>query len=469
MATLPGQVLSNSVDYNGISIVTASKDASDPRLGMIYDPLNLAAATPIYFHDLGGSNYLTVFSQRWVNAAQSLSATGSYTSYTVSTTPSWAIVHSLTGTKDPVGGSFIIPMITKNDSRVVTAACSKTINLLFLLNTVTYAGVNSAVVQTFNCTNNGVVNRISEETIPTIVADGQTVIFDRCIYLADPFVIAVGSGKDDQSLYLARKRSGAIGSTAAAWEYQTARGWSANSDEIQRLMSTDGEVMVTHGPCSAASYRGTICMSTVQADGSDRYGKLYISNGLQWSPGTSFPLGIAGSSYLGGLYLQPLLGAVGQTSAVAGYPFVTSQFSTADGESSITTSWSVSRMTGGVAFDTGINTTAVSVSRPAVLNRSGGFATSLSSTVNISAAATFSIFAPSEVTTTITATMVKNAINTNSPVTATLSATSTKGISIEGSLAETLTVTPVLKEAAKAAGSVAVTATASASGTVVSP
>ena len=467
MATSPSQVL-ESIDYSGISVVTASKDASVPRQGMIYDPLNLAAATPIYFHDLGENNYLAIFSQRWVNAVQSLSVPGHYTSYTANTTPSWAIVHSVNGTKEPVGGSFVIPMVTKNDSRVVTAACSRMINLLCLLNTVTYAGMNYAVVQTFHCTNNGVVNRLSEETIPNIVADGQTVIFDRCIYLSDPFVIAVGSGKDDHSLYLARKRYATVGSASSPWEYQTSRGWTANADEIQRLMSTDGEVMTTHGPCSAASYRGTICMSTVQADGSARSARLYISNGLQWTPGTSFPLGDAGSSYLGGLYLQPLLGAVSQTSS-AGYPFVTSQLSTADGASTITTSWSVSRMTGGVAFDSGSNTTAVSVARPAVLYHSGHFATSLSSTVSISAAATFNIFAPTSVTATLTASMVKNAIDTNTVATVTISATGKKGISIDANQQETLSVTPVLKEAAKAAGSTAVTATTSASGTTTSP
>ena len=198
-------------------------------------------------------------------------------------------------------------------------------------------------------------------------------------------------------------------------------------------------------------------MSTVQTDGSARYGKLYISNGLQWSPGNLFPLGVAGSSYLGGLYLQPLLGAVGQTSAVAGYPFVTSQFSTADGESSITTSWGVLRMTGGVAFETRANTTAVSVSRPAVLNTTGHFATSLSSTVNISAAATFNIFASEEITTTITATMVKNAINTVSTFTATPTATGVRGQIAGTSLEVSATVFPVLKQ----------TQTLSASGSVV--
>lgn len=386
MATSPSHVL-ESVDYSGISVVTASKDASVPRQGMIYDPLNLAAATPIYFHDLGENNYLAIFSQRWVNAVQSLSVPGHYTSYTANTTPSWAIVHSVNGTKEPVGGSFVIPMVTKNDSRVVTAACSRMINLLCLLNTVTYAGVNYAVVQTFHCTNNGVVNRISEETIPNLVADGQTVIFDRCIYLSDPFLIAVGSGKDDHSLYLARKRYATVGSASSPWEYQTARGWTTNSDEIQKLMSTDGEVMTTHGPCSAASYRGTICMSTVQADGSARSARLYISNGLQWSPGTSFPLGDAGSSYLGGLYLQPLLGAAGQTSA-AGYPFVTSQLVGSGGEHSILTAWDSSRIGGSILFEADSSSVSISATRLASMFRHTGSAVSLTGTVTLSATAT---------------------------------------------------------------------------------
>ena len=386
MATSPSQVL-ESIDYSGISVVTASKDASFPRQGMIYDPLNLAAATPIYFHDLGENNYLAIFSQRWVNAVQSLSVPGHYTSYTANTTPSWAIVHSVNGAKEPVGGSFVIPMVTKNDSRVVTAACSRMINLLCLLNTVTYAGMNYAVVQTFHCANNGVVNRISEETIPNLVADGQTVIFDRCIYLSDPFLIAVGSGSDDNSLYLARKRYATVGSASSPWEYQTARGWTANADEIQRLMSTDGEVMTTHGPCSAASYRGTICMSTVQANESSRSARLYISNGLQWTPGTSFPLGDAGSSYLGGLYLQPLLGAAGQTSA-AGYPFVTSQLVGSGGEHSILTAWGSSRIGGSILFEADSSSVSISATRLASMFRHTGSAVSLTGTVTLSATAT---------------------------------------------------------------------------------
>ena len=104
-----------------------------------------------------------------------------------------------------------------------------------------------------------------------------------------------------------------------------------------------------------------------------------------------------------------------------------------------------------------------------MLYHSGHFATSLSSTVSISAAATFNIFSPTSVTATLTASMVKNAIDTNTVATVTISATGKKGISIDASQQETLSVTPVLKEAAKAAGSTAVTATTSASGTTTSP
>ena len=141
-----GLTPSNSVDVPGISVATALPSADDNRAGSIYNA-KFAACAPIYSTPISESEYLVMFSRRWLNASISPTQTGYYTAYTINNTPGWMIVNGPSGVRSVVDASLDIPMQPAHDSAVLNAACASPPFNLYLLNTVTYGTTVSAVLQ----------------------------------------------------------------------------------------------------------------------------------------------------------------------------------------------------------------------------------------------------------------------------------------------------------------------------------
>jgi hypothetical protein len=352
MSTAPiVQLASTSVDRQGISLVTATKSATDPTVGKIYDPVNLAAAVPIFFHDLGNNSFVGVFSRRWKNATVAAGGNpANFSAYTEDTSPSWAIINSITGQKTPISGSFAIPMTTPNDSHVVVGGLSVPPNYLYLLNTVINGGAKSAVIQHFMFNYWGVTSTLSEETIPLVTADSQNVLFSGGMYFNGLHVIVIGVGQTDQGIYLARKTYGMVGATTKPWEYQSAKGWSTDASQIAKVLKTDSTPLTTLDACSGLIFKGREFLSTVQG-ATDRTGVVYAKKLMQWSQVNTTSLGTAGITYLGPLYLQPALGANPAAAVLANQangaavPFVISQLISDGTNSAINVAWDLQPIT----------------------------------------------------------------------------------------------------------------------------
>lgn len=365
MSTSPvDQVPSTSFDAQGVSVVTANKSLVDPRAGVVYNPVNFATGVPVYFHPLGDNQFLGLFSQRWYGATPSVIAPQAFTAYSVDHLPSWAILNASSGNLAPVGGqggSFTPPMKAAYDTRVLTGACSRSTSYVYLLNAVVKGLVPSAVIQHFHVNTVGVANLLAEETIPSVTIGGNDVLFNLGVQLNTPYLIFAGSDPDG-NVFLCRNNWGKIGQLAAppkvlfgqakagnVWEYQTARGWSADPTSAVPLISTTG-TLISKGPCAFGVYRDRTWLSTVQISGSSVSSVVYVSKGLYdpWKPdGAPVSLGTT-TTYLGGtVYLQQTLQAnstnpiVTSPNNVTAFPYITAVKLVAGLETSIVLNWNL--------------------------------------------------------------------------------------------------------------------------------
>lgn len=343
MGTTRTQIPETSVDAEGISTVTATRTLADARSGMIYDPSELAAVTPVHLHPLTPGRYLMVFSRRWHDATVSDADPGAYTDYDEDTSPGWAIVES-TGARTAPGRTYAVPGPA---GRTLTAACSNANTYLYLLSSLSDGG---AVIQHFRWSpDRDSMLAVAEETLPDVAADGQTVRFDRGVFISGQHLIVVGYGLTDNKIYLARKPWGRIGTNRVSgkpggdsiddpsWRYRSALGWDPDSAAL------DPFALTTHGPVSTAVYRDRLYLSTVDAADASRTAKVHTKRHAlpDWTVvGTTAALGsTADDTYLGGtLQLQQHLRAPAQTLSV---PYLTAVKTTSGGADRLSVVWNL--------------------------------------------------------------------------------------------------------------------------------
>lgn len=309
------QVPSNSVDSDGVSIVTAARSVDDPRAGAVYRPDIFAAAQFIHFHPLTGNQYIGLFSRRWHTATVATGDPGAYSAHTEDTTPGWTVINVPTGHRDQLGDDFSIPVRATVDDRILVSAVSRSSDYLYTLSSVTVGAIVSGLVAhwRWNPSLNSVVP-VAEETVPSAVRDGQDVIFDKGLWYLTPNLVVFGTSSVDHEVFMARKSWARIGtnrpinkldalvprSTDPRWEYFTGTGWSFDSAEVGPVATAEG-VLTTEGPVSTAFYRDRTCMSTVFIETDmRRTGRIWVSrSGKPWTRVGEVALGNAGS-YLDG-------------------------------------------------------------------------------------------------------------------------------------------------------------------------
>ena len=303
MAIYRTRIPADTAAVDGISEVVSTRSADAPTRGMIYHPGVLAAVTPVHLHPLTPGRYLMVFSRRWHDATVSATDPGAYLDdYAVDTEPGWVIV-SGTGTWQFPARSVTVP---GPGGRTLTAATSWANSYLYLLSSLD----GNAFVQHFRWhPERDMMLPLAEEIVPAVIVDGQTVTFDKGVFIEDEHLVLVGSGSNDNRVYLARKSWARVGTNRTvatggdrgdtenpSWRYATATGWSTRSSELAALP------MTTLGPVSAFTYRTYLFMAVVIADGDDRYAQVWRRHYGNWSPvGGQVLLGsVADGSYLGG-------------------------------------------------------------------------------------------------------------------------------------------------------------------------
>src|ERR1700757_2235547 len=98
MSTSPVlQIPSTSIDSNGVSIVAGPKSISTQQAGQLFNPTSFAAGVPVYFHPLGGQQFIGLYSQRWYSATAITTSPNLYSAHSVDIAPNWVGFDATTG------------------------------------------------------------------------------------------------------------------------------------------------------------------------------------------------------------------------------------------------------------------------------------------------------------------------------------------------------------------------------------
>lgn len=322
------QILSTSVDIEGISIVSATRTVATPRNGTIYNPATLAAAPPVWFHRLQDSRYLALFKNRWIDA------TGVYhdgpqmfSDYTEDPIPVRAYVAPTTGAID---GPY--PMTSNLSGDLTLHAAVSRGDYLFTLGALD--GV--AWIQHWRISDRGVLSLVDEEAAP--------LGYDLGLH-ADRNHLQVFGADEDGKLSRVRKNWGRIGDNTdpqMQWEYEGLKGW-LTDDELHTPMAPG---LPADGPCSVAQFRDrTYVMATEHSGGAysaEVWTQRTVDQTWKRLGDTVIPLG-DDADYLGGsAYLQPQL--VGNKALLAdgastGIPYVSSVKVVIGSDQAILTEW----------------------------------------------------------------------------------------------------------------------------------
>ncbi len=297
------QVLSESIDSKGLSIVTGFKDPLKPKYGSIYDLSLLACGHLVHVHPRTDGTFLAVFKERWFGATSSTTHPGFFSDAEEDTDPYWIVIDSQGFLrKDTVEGG-VQSFVSYTTSTV--RGCYSRSNYLFMV----HNRDNKGFVQIHNTLQpiTGLSQMIGEEFVPT----DENIVFDVGVYAQDDYLVVVGRDSNN-NLYSARKKWGTIGGFVnkvknIIWEYQNSKGWFTDIAEIEPMKKYNGDNLKSEGPVSVAEYRGSWYMSTVVDGYATIYSLRLQSEGWK-TTGILQSLGTVGGNYnSGGWYLQPHL------------------------------------------------------------------------------------------------------------------------------------------------------------------
>jgi len=357
-STLP-PVHADSVDQSGVSIATTTASFDNSRLGSVYDPLNWAAAAPVWFHPTFDGRFVMVAARRWCNATPHGGQPGAWVDYTEDRSPSWTILDGPTGARQAVPNDPVdIPSTIPVTSSTVVAAASRPPNYLYLLNAVVQDGTApGAVLQHFMLNPAGSITLANEELLPTV----HGVVFDKGLQYDTPYLVVYGTNPDGQ-LHRIRKPWGRVGvnkqmgsastqhtnvvGNQVGWEYWTGTGYVTSPTDAAPLTVNGGTSWFTQGPMSFASYAEMVFVTTliIEADLTASAQMWMSRSGRPFAPvGGRIPVGsLADDSYLGGtVQLQPQLAANTATldpGVLAGIPYC---ITTQPAEDTLKTAWDI--------------------------------------------------------------------------------------------------------------------------------
>ena len=366
MVTSPAvQLDTNSLDTVGLSVATSPPSASDARQGSAYNTDTFAAAAPVWLHPLYNGNWLMISGMRWYNATPVGGTPGSYSAYSIDTTPTWVEVASLAGySMTPPGQFFSIPMNTTATDVTLVGGASRPNNILFLLNAATVAGQSTAVLQRFNLDINRSIAIAVEEVLPFT----DEVSFTAGIQMESAAMVVYGTDASHQ-VYKITKPWAQVGfnkvltpqipkytvpdviGTPQGWQYFTGTGYTASPTGLAPLVAADGSVITTHGPLSFATWRNQTFMTTVNLSGTVYTGQVWRSrSGQPFAPyGDPIALGDSGAGdYLGGgvalmgqLTANPAAAVLSDPGVVAGIPYVAPVRTASGGGHILDTQWNI--------------------------------------------------------------------------------------------------------------------------------
>ena len=331
------QVLDTSVDSFGLSTLSATMTADAPRAGSMYDPANLAAGVPIWFHARQDGTHVALFQSYWTGATVGASGPQSFTDHTEVATPTQVTVTAPGGGTSSLGP---IPTRLPGSDLAINGAASRT-DFLFTVGSLN----GSAIVQHHRVSSNGVLMLASEESLPPV--GDNNVLFSQGCYTEITHLVVFGTDSDGQ-LYQARRPWSRIGAPAGAdpWQYRGSKGWLADPASLVPIgLSSAGPVSVTKSKDKRLiSVVSSVTTPTTAYSGLVYSARLADPFGSWKLQGDPVDLGDADTYLGGGLYLQPQLPRNPAAPLTPGFnngvPYVSSVRSISDtAEHSILTAW----------------------------------------------------------------------------------------------------------------------------------
>lgn len=347
MASSPlAQVDASSFDQAGVSVATATRSASNSRLGTFYDNTTMAAGALVHVHPISSSQFLAAFARRWTTATPSPTQAGYFSAHTEDLTPTWFILGA-SGARTLVASSPAIPIATPGLGSPTLVDGTSLADYVFLLHSTATGGL----IQHFRVATAGRVVPVGEEVIPNLVSQG--VSFDKGLAVDNNYITAFGTDADG-NVYRARKPSGQIGGTYAqsataavsqlplVWQYGTGSGWDSNPAH-----GAPEAGLNSLGPVSHVRWRRTHYLSTVANSGGNQVSQIYSRYPSRpWTKvGAPIPLG-SGANYLGGTaQLQSNLLApsamINTPASETAIPYVTSTKVPSGALNAIHTAWNL--------------------------------------------------------------------------------------------------------------------------------
>lgn len=338
------QVLSDSIDSKGLSIVTSAKDPDIPKCGSIYDLSLLACGHLVHVHPRTDGSYLAVFKQRWYNAVSSVVLPGYFSAFDEDPAPYWVVIDSQGFLKTDTVEGGVQSFVPYSDSFV--RGCYSRSNYLFMV----HRRDGNGFVQVHNTMQpiTGLTQMIGEEFVPT----NDYYIFDMGVYCQESYLVVVGRDSEN-NLYQARKKWGTVGGFVnkvkdITWEYQNSKGWFTDIDSMEPMKKWNGDYLKSEAPVSFAEYRGSWYISTVVDGYSTLYSLRHHAEGWK-TTGILQSLGEVGSTYQGsgsGLYLQPHLPVSSEYLAsnnllgkTLNFPAIFNTYHVSDDDESLKTQW----------------------------------------------------------------------------------------------------------------------------------
>lgn len=344
MATSPATLVpSTGLDIAGLSVITAAP-TSAARAGSIYSPNALAAAQPVWFHQMKDGSYLMPMTRHWTSATPTTTA-GLYSAFTESRVPSWTRIAGTANVAMP--GAGVIPFRTTVTNPILVGAASYPPTIMWLL----HRSDQGAVVQRIEIAPTGSAVNAGEEIVPQT----ESVVFDLGIQLIKSRFLYLYGADSDAKLYRIRKAWHRIGynavdptkvrvGQASQWEYYTGSSWSSDPTAIAPIQAG----LTSAGPLSFAVWGPMTVMSTVSAASTTRTGRIWTQrHGGAWvDSGTAVSLGdtSAGTNLGGGIQLQQQVAANSAGGSSAVIPYLTSQKTTSGSDHSLINTWGVFTM-----------------------------------------------------------------------------------------------------------------------------
>lgn len=351
----------SSLDAVGASTLLSmqpSGSSSPPLTGAAYRG-KVNASVPVWLHSLATGDLLWVDAVEWTGGTPLSGHPGYYSGYITVTGAMWHVLRVSDGSITNVPGFPVtVPLDTAVDSAVVVAGASRHPDHMFLLSSATNDSQRLGIVQSFAVNGLSVSSVIEEVLQPVVVSDTVTVVFDKGVRMASPYLYVYGTDANN-NVYVMRKAWSHVGFTKRSgysnqpfhqvigtqvdWQYYGAAGFSTAPDSLSPILTVGGAALTSVGPLGFARRSKRWLATTVLEESGNYFAQAwsaYPSRPFRKS-GNPIALGDAGTYLNAGLPIMAGLPPSPTAKTDATAPAVSSVLSTSGSSHAIVNTWTM--------------------------------------------------------------------------------------------------------------------------------